>query len=87
MVARCRSRAGGTLDVRVLDLSAFGCMIDRRTASLKPKDRVLIKLQRLAFQAATVIWVEDDRAGLEFEQPLYEPVLEYLKAFGNGPLS
>jgi len=79
LIAQCRTRSGGVLDLPVLDISPIGCMIDRRAWSIRPDDRVLIKLEDLAFQPATVIWVEDDRAGLMFEQLLYEPILARLR--------
>ena len=79
MKARIRLQSGARIELDVLDLSAIGCMIDRRGWSARPGDRTLVQLEGLGFQPATVIWVEDDHAGLEFEQLLHEAVLEQLK--------
>lgn len=76
---QCRLRSGGHIELTVLDLSLCGCMIDRRGWSATPGDRVLVKLPDLASQPAEVLWVEGDKAGLTFEQPLHEVVLERLQ--------
>jgi hypothetical protein len=47
-------------------------------------DRVLIKMGNLAALPANVVWVEDDEAGLAFEQPLYGPVIEHLMVQFNA---
>jgi hypothetical protein len=54
-------------------------MVDRRGWSAAPGDRTLMKLPGLSYQPATVIWVEDSKAGLTFEELLYEPVLAHLQ--------
>lgn len=77
--AQCRSKAGGVNEIRVLDLSEVGCMIDKRMMRMEQGDRVLIKLEGLAYLPTSVVWVEEDEAGLSFEQPLYGPVLEHLR--------
>jgi hypothetical protein len=79
-MARCRSsRTGGVVELEVLDISLVGCMVDRRAWSARTGDRVLIKLEGLTYMPASVIWVEDDRAGIMFEELLYEPVLARLQ--------
>jgi hypothetical protein len=78
LLARVRARRGTINDVRVLDLSLAGCIIDRRALNLAREERVLIKLPGLALMPCYVCWLEESKAGLEFEQPLYEPVLDHL---------
>ena len=79
MKARIRLQSGAKIELDVLDLSAAGCMIDRRGWSAQADERVLLQLEGLGFQPAKVLWVEDDHAGIEFEQLLHEAVLERLK--------
>ena len=79
MKARIRLQSGAKIELDVLDLSAAGCMIDRRGWSARPGDRALVQLEDLGFQPGAVVWVEDDHAGIEFEQLLHEAVLERLK--------
>ncbi|MBA3055360.1 MAG: hypothetical protein FP826_10580 [Sphingomonadales bacterium] len=52
---------------------------DRQTDGEEDDERVLIKLPRLAYQAARVIRVEDGRAGLEFDTLLHSAVLAHLQ--------
>jgi hypothetical protein len=77
--AQCRTSRGGVSDIQVLDLSEVGCLIDKRMISMQQGDRVLIKLEGLAYLPATVLWIEEGEAGLSFEQPIYGPVLEHVR--------
>lgn len=77
--ARLRRSNGSATDIAVLDVSLAGCLIERHALSLAVDDRVLLRLADLSFMPATVIWVEEQDAGLVFETELYEPVLDLLK--------
>jgi hypothetical protein len=79
MKATCRSQSGMKAELAVLDISPIGCMVDRLAWSARPDDRVLIQLEGLGFQPGRVVWVEDERVGIEFEQLLHDAVLERLK--------
>ena len=79
MKARCRSQSGTKVELTVLDISPLGCMVDRVAWSAQPGERVLIQLEGLGFQPARVLWVQDERVGIEFEQLLHDAVLERLK--------
>jgi hypothetical protein len=79
MKAKCRSQSGGKVELRVLDISPIGCMVERRGWSAHTDDRILIQIEGLGFQPARVCWVEDELAGIEFEQLLHECVLDQLK--------
>ena len=79
MKAMCRSQSGGKVGLTVLDLSPIGCMVERQAWSAQPDERILIQLEGLGFQPARVSWVQDELAGIEFEQLLHEAVLERLK--------
>ena len=86
IVAQCRLKSGTVSGIIVLDVTIAGCMIDRCALSFTPEQRLLIKLPGLEFVGATVSWVDGDKAGLMFERPLYEPVLNHLlKAVGKLP--
>jgi hypothetical protein len=77
--ARLRRSNGSSAEIEVLDVSLAGCLIERRALPLSVDDRVLLRLADLSFMPATVIWIEEQDAGLVFETELYEPVLEHLK--------
>lgn len=80
LVARCRARSGMTAELKVLDISAGGCMVEYRGWSAKQGDRVLVTLPGLASQPGELVWIEDDKAGIALEQPLYAAVLDGLQA-------
>ena len=79
MKIRIRLRSNGKIDLPVLDISPIGCMVDRVAWSAQPDERILIQLGGLGFQPARVVWVQDERVGIEFEQLLHDAVLERLK--------
>jgi len=72
-------RAGGVVELDLLDLSAGGCMVVFRGGG-EVGERVLLRLPGLGFQPAEIVWLEDGRAGIGFEQPLHEAVLDHLSA-------
>ena len=79
MQVKIRLRSGGKIDLPVLDVSPIGCMVDRRGWTPQPDDRVLAQLDGLGLLPATVVWVEDEQAGIAFEQLLHEAIVEQLK--------
>ena len=76
---KCRLKSGSTVDLDLLDVSAGGAMVDCKRWGMEAGDRVLVKLPGLAFQPGAVVWVEDEHAGIAFEQPLHEAVLVHLQ--------
>jgi len=81
---KCRAKSGSASELEVLDLSAGGCMVEYRGWSAKPGERVLATLPGLAAQPGQLVWVEDGKAGIAFEQPLYDAVLDLLQKRARG---
>ncbi len=79
LTAKFRTGAGSSMELDVLDLSEGGIMVNRKSWGVQSSERVLVTLPGLASQPGTVVWVEDDQAGVAFEQPLHEAVLTHLK--------
>ncbi|MHA7820305.1 MAG: PilZ domain-containing protein [Erythrobacter sp.] len=80
LCATVRYRTRSKMQLPVLDINIGGCMVEARGWSVKPQERVSIQLPGLAFISAVVIWIEDQRAGLAFDESLYGPTLESLLA-------
>lgn len=76
--AEVRYRSGQKLQLPVLDIGLGGCMVDARSWAIKPGEDIFIKLPGLASRPAKVIWIEDQKSGIAFEELLYEPTLEHL---------
>ena len=74
--AAVRYRIRSKLSLQVLDLNEGGCLLEAHGWSARPDERVLIRLPGLSEIAASIIWVEDHKAGVAFEEPLYGPVVE-----------
>lgn len=76
--ARCRTLNGFVDDVVIRDLSAQGCRIKSFALSVRPGAHVVIRPQNLEGLCGTVRWVSGHEAGIEFDRPLYGPVVEHL---------
>lgn len=86
LTAKCRLPNRSVAELEVLDVSLAGCMVRRRAWTIKPDQRVLIKLPGLEYQTATVLWSDEENAGIEFENLLYEPVLmRFREMLGKRP--
>jgi len=60
-------RDHGDMDLHVANISAHGFMVDN-AHNLARGDRVIIRLPDVGRIEAYVIWVRDERAGLQFER-------------------
>ena len=81
---KCRSRRGASADLEVLDISIGGAMVESRGWTAEVGERVLITLPGLSAQPAELVWKEDGRAGIAFEQTLHETVFDRLEAMIAG---
>ncbi len=87
MQVRVRAKGTEMAGLDVLDLSLAGCMIHKGSWMLREEQRVMVSLPTIANLPAMVLWVENDRAGLLFDQLLNEAVYEHLVggyALGGG---
>jgi hypothetical protein len=80
---RCRVAQGYAPQVWLTDLSAEGCHLVIRAGALKPEQRVVIKAQGMEGLPGVVKWVVDTRAGIEFDRPLHQAVVDHLL---EGPI-
>jgi len=61
--------------VTVVDLSTDGCGIEV-ACHCEPGSRVWLKLPGLESWPARIVWAEGDRAGLSFDRPLHQAVVD-----------
>jgi hypothetical protein len=76
--ARCRSRSGFLDHVIITDLTPEGCRIESRALTMHPDDIVVLRPEGLEGLGGVIRWTKGQFAGLEFERPLYGPVVEHL---------
>lgn len=77
--ARCRSRSGFVDHVVISDISTRGCRIDSLGLVLGVGDMVVIRPQALEGLTGVIRWIKNHSAGIEFDRPLYGPVVEHLQ--------
>lgn len=61
--------------VTVVDLSTHGCGIEL-AGHCEPGARVWLKLPGLESWASRIVWAEGNRAGLSFDRPLHQAVVD-----------
>lgn len=74
-------------EVAVTDLSARGCRIISSGQDLVLGSALFVRLDQLAPLRATVRWDEAGIIGLEFDRPLYIPVMDHLLIRWPAPLT
>jgi len=77
---KIRTGRGLPHHVAITDLSEGGCRVIESSSWIKEGSNVSIRVGRLDPIYATVRWVKKGELGLEFQQPLYGPVFENIKA-------
>ncbi len=80
LTVRIRKGPLETPGVRVLDLSLAGCMIEWHGWKLQEAQRLLVSFPTLSNVGSTVLWIEDNRVGLLFDDLLHMAVYEHMIA-------
>lgn len=80
LMVHCRAKSGSVADLQVLDISPGGCMVASAGWMADLGERVLTTVRGIGVQTSHLVWMEDGRAGIAFEQPLHAAVYDYLLA-------
>jgi hypothetical protein len=81
--AALRQQGDHRFAIRVIDISTHGCRIELLCGQ-KLAPTGWLYLENLAAQPMRVVWSRDTFAGLEFDTPLHEAVLDALLASKQG---
>jgi len=54
-------------------------MVECQSWSAEPGDRVTVKLPGIDFHPGSLVWIEDGRAGIAFEELLHDLTFNQLK--------
>lgn len=76
--ANCRTQSGLRGSGRISDISPQGCCISTNGLFVRVGLKVVIRPEGLEGVLGTVRWIDGERAGIEFDKPLYEPVVDHL---------
>ena len=77
---RYRTGTGVAKDVDILDISESGCRFFDRFGRMIPGTVISIRIDTIGPIVATVRWCEANIVGIQFENPLYGPVFEHIRA-------
>jgi hypothetical protein len=78
LAATWRTQSGLRANCQISDISANGCCVETKGLYVKVGVRVVIRPQGLEGLTGIVRWVEGPHAGVEFDSPLYQPVVDHL---------
>jgi hypothetical protein len=78
MAVQCRTQSGLRDDGEISDISSEGCCLRMRSLYFRVGARLIIRPQGLEGMPGVVRWISSDLAGVEFDRPIYGPVLEHL---------
>lgn len=85
MAARCRSSTGLHDEGWLEDISAEGCCLVSRAIAFRVGSRIVICPQGLEGVTGIVRWATATKAGIEFDSPLYAPMVEHLwNSYGSN---
>ena len=83
--AQCRTQSGLRDVGRISDISPEGCCVTTNSLFVRVGLRVLIKPDGMEGLSGIVRWIEGNRAGIQFDTPLYGPIVEHLSSrHGSG---
>jgi hypothetical protein len=81
--ARYRTGSGMPMDVVLHDLSKSGCRIHDRLGRLRVDQFLTIRIGPIGPIDAHVRWLDERVAGIEFDLPLNEAVLEHIRSIAE----
>jgi hypothetical protein len=84
LAAALRERSRPAFSVSLVDLSPLGCRIEL-SADLEPGASVWLKLPGLEARYSRVAWCKGGFAGIAFEDPLHEAVIDCLVGMDKEP--
>lgn len=87
MAAQCRTQSGLRDRGQISNISAEGCCVSTDRLYLQAGARIVIRPEGMEGLTGVVRWVDGNRAGVEFDAPLYAPIVDHLAAqYSDGKL-
>lgn len=78
IAVQCRTMSGLRDKGEISDISSEGCCVTLRGMYFRVGSRVVLRPDGLEALTGVVRWVRDDLTGVEFDSPIYGPVLDHL---------
>lgn len=80
LAVQCRTQSGLRDNGEISDISAEGCCVRMRGIYFRVGTRVVLRPQGLEGITGIVRWVSGDLSGVEFDRPIYAPVVDHIAA-------
>ena len=80
MPVQCRTQSGMRDSGEIFDISETGCCVIADSLFFRVGTRLVIRPEGLEGLVGAVRWVAGGKAGVEWENPIYGPVLDHLIA-------
>lgn len=80
MAVQCRTNSGLRDAGELSDISSEGCCLRVPGLYFRVGTRLLLRPEGIEALSGVVRWIKDDVAGVEFDRPIYGPVLDHLVA-------
>jgi hypothetical protein len=78
LAVQCRTQSGLRDSGEMSDVSAEGCCLRLNGVYFRVGARVMLRPEGMEALSGLVRWVRGDLAGIEFDRPIYRPVLDHL---------
>ncbi|SFG14559.1 hypothetical protein SAMN05518801_10883 [Novosphingobium sp. CF614] len=80
MAVQCRTQSGLRDNGEISDISTEGCCVRMRGIYFRVGTRVVLRPQGMEGMTGIVRWISGDLAGVEFDRPIYGPILDHIAA-------
>ncbi|MBT0669821.1 PilZ domain-containing protein [Novosphingobium profundi] len=78
MAVQCRTQSGLRDSGEIFDISAEGCRLRMGGLFVRVGARLILRPSGLEAFGGSVRWICGDFAGIEFDRPMYGPVVDHL---------
>lgn len=78
LAAQCRTQSGMRDRGEISDITSEGCCVKTNSLFFKVGTRVVIRPDGLEGLTGVVRWIAGDKAGVEFDRPIYGPVIDHI---------
>lgn len=78
MPVQCRTLGGIRHEGEISNISIEGCCIRSYCLHFRVGARVMVRPKGMEILTGTVRWISGEVAGIEFDRPIYDPIIDHL---------
>ena len=80
LAAQCRTQSGLRDRGHISDISPEGCCVTTNSLFVRVGARIVIRPEGMEGLTGIIRWIEGNKAGVQFDSPVYGPVIDHLAA-------